>query len=247
MSSNRVPWYRRRLVGFDTETTGTDVETAQIVTASVVHYGGGQPTTVRSWVSDLDGAEIPPDATAIHGWTTEAARAQGRPAAEVVEEITTTLAEAADADRPVVVMNAPFDLTVLDRESRRHGVRPLINRAVPRVVDPRVLDKKVDPYRRGGRTLTDLCRHYVVGLENAHTADADAVAACAIVWKLAIRHPWLGRLDLGVLHEDQARWAHRQAVSLRAHFERTEGKEHLAGTVRTDWPLIPAPRTGTPW
>lgn len=241
---NALSWHRRPLVGFDLETTGTDVETARIVTASVVQYGGGQPTTVRSWVSDAGGEEIPAGATAVHGWTTDAVRAQGRPAAEVVEEITAALAQAADAGWPLVVMNAAFDLTVLDREAARYGVKDVFARSVPCVLDPRVLDKKVDPYRRGGRTLTDLAAHYMVPLDGAHSADADALAACRVMWKLAARHTWLARRPLDVLHEQQVDWAARQAESLRAYFERTDGKQEWAAGVRTDWPLIPAPRVG---
>ena len=48
------------------------------------------------------------------------------------------------------------------------------------VLDPRVLDKHIDPYRRGGRKLTDLCAHYKVALDGAHSADADAIAACRV-------------------------------------------------------------------
>ncbi|MFF1834148.1 exonuclease domain-containing protein [Streptomyces sp. NPDC058231] len=238
-----MSWHRRPLVGFDLETSGIDPETSRIVTGCAVRFGGGQPSTARSWVVD-PGVEIPAEATAVHGWTSEAARSAGRPAAEAVEEIIAALAEGADAGLPIVAMNAQFDLTLLDREARRYGIRPLFDRAVPRVIDPRVLDKKVDRFRRGGRTLTDLCRHYVVQLDEAHTAEADAVAACAVTWKLANRHPWLKRLDLADLHEQQVGWAREQAEGLRDHFARTDGKQELAASVRLEWPLVPAPRAG---
>ncbi|GHA94017.1 exonuclease domain-containing protein [Streptomyces chryseus] len=234
-----MSWHRKPFCGFDLETSGTDPEHDRIVTASVVHYGGGQPTTGRSWLAD-PGVDIPAGATAVHGITTEYARSAGCPAPDVIAEITDALAEAADLSVPIVAMNAQFDLTMLDREARRHGVRPLFERAAPRVLDPRVLDKKVDRFRKGGRTLTDLCRHYVVQLDNAHTAQADAVAACAVTWKLANRHRWLTRVDLGDLHEQQVHWAREQAEGLREYFARTDGKEHLAVSVRLDWPLIPA-------
>ncbi|MEU8834840.1 exonuclease domain-containing protein [Streptomyces sp900116325] len=238
-----MSWHRHPLFGLDFETTGVDPENARIVTGCAVRFGGGQPSLARSWVVD-PGVEIPAEAAAIHGWTSEAARSAGRPAAEAVEEITAALAEGADAGLPIVAMNAQFDLTLLDREARRYGIRPLFDRAVPRVIDPRVLDKKVDRFRRGGRTLTDLCRHYVVQLDEAHTAEADAVAACAVTWKLANRHPWLKRLDLADLHEQQVGWAREQAEGLRDHFARTDGKQELAASVRLEWPLVPAPRAG---
>ncbi|WP_326814072.1 exonuclease domain-containing protein [Streptomyces sp. NBC_01763] len=239
-----MSWHRRPLVGVDFETTGVDPENARIVTGCVVRFGGGQPSTARSWLSDAGGVEIPAEATAVHGIDTEAARSAGRPAPVVIAEITDALAEDADAGLPIVAMNAQFDLTLLDREARRYGIRPLFDRATPCVIDPRVLDKKVDRFRRGSRTLTDLCRHYVVQLNEAHTAEADAVAACAVAWKLANRHPWLKRLDLADLHEQQVHWAREQAEGLRDHFARTDGKQELAASVRLDWPLVPAPRAG---
>ncbi|WP_371793889.1 exonuclease domain-containing protein [Streptomyces albidoflavus] len=238
-------WAGRPLVGFDLETTGVDPETDRIVTGCVVRYGGGRPTEARTWLAD-PGVPIPAGATAVHGVTTEAARASGRPAADVVTEITAALVQAAAEGLPIVAMNAAFDLTMLDREARRYGVRPLGDLCSPVVLDPRVLDRQLDRYRRGGRTLTDLCRHYVVRLEAAHSADADAVAACALVWKLAARYQVLAHTELGELHDLQTRWAREQAEGLRDYFVRTPGKEHLAASVRLDWPMIPAPRGGAP-
>ncbi|MEU5834546.1 exonuclease domain-containing protein [Streptomyces diacarni] len=241
-----MTWHRRPFAGLDFETTGTDPERDRIVTGCVVTYGGGQTTDARTWISDADGVEIPAEATAVHGFTTEAARSAGRPAGAVVAEITAALASRVDRGWPIVAMNAAFDLTMLDREARRHGVTPLFDRCTPCVIDPRVLDKRVDRYRRGGRTLSDLCRHYVVTLEGAHTADADAIAACAVAWKIGNRHRWLTRMPLDQLHEEQVRWAYEQQAGLRDYFARTDGKEHLAASVRVEWPLIQAPRVGEP-
>ncbi|EMF31088.1 DNA polymerase III subunit epsilon [Streptomyces gancidicus BKS 13-15] len=241
-----LTWHRRPLLGLDLETTGTDIETARIVSAAVVRYGGGRDTDVRSWVSNMtdpDGTvtPIPAEATAVHGWTNQAARIAGRPAADVVAEVLAACATAAQSGWPLVVMNAAYDLSVLDREAVRFGVTPLFTRADPYVLDPRVLDKRVDRYRRGGRTLEDLCAHYVVDLEDAHTPEQDAKAACAVVWKLANRHRWLTRKTLSELFTAQTQWALRQQEDLRDYFARTPGKEHLATQMRLGWPYIPAP------
>lgn len=234
-----MSWFQDRMCGFDTESTGVDVENDRIVTACVVACGGGADTDSTVWLSDVGGAEIPAEAAAIHGISTEKARAEGRPAAEVIAEVTDALVEAAEAGVPIVAMNAAFDFTLLDRECARYGVKSLWARAVPLVLDPRVLDKHLDPYRRGGRKLTDLCRHYQVPLDGAHSSDADAIAACRVVWRLGSTVPDLGRLPLGELHELQASWAKQQAESLAAYFRRTPGKEVWADGVRTEWPLIP--------
>lgn len=241
-----MSWYLSRLAGFDLESTGVDVENDRIVTACVVQCGGKHPTQSATWLSDVDGVEIPTAASDIHKVTTERARAEGRPAAEVVEQLVAALAECVLAGQPIVAMNASFDLTMLDREARRHGVQPLVDIVGDdlRVIDPRVLDKKIDKFRRGGRKLEDLCRTYGVRLDGAHSADADAIAACRVAWRIGQKEPAIGGADLKFLHAKQVDWAREQAEGLADYFRRTPGKEHQADGVRTEWPLIPAQRAG---
>lgn len=238
-----MSWHTDRLAGFDLESTGVDPETDRIVTACVVQVSGGNPTQGADWLAD-PGVDIPAGAAAVHGVTTERARAEGAPAREVVEQIVAALAQVALSGVPIVVMNARYDLTMLDREARRHGVQPLTDIVGDelRVLDPGVLDKRVDRYRRGGRTLTDLCQHYGVRLDGAHTADADAVAACRVVWRIAQQYAEVGNALLDELHDLQSDWAREQAEGLAAHFRRTRGKAHLAAGIRSEWPLIPHQR-----
>lgn len=237
-------WYEGRLCGFDLETTGVDVEADRIVTACVVQCGGKQRTQSFNWLAD-PGVEIPEGAAKVHGITTERARAEGRPAAEVVEQVVAGLAESVVAGLPIVAMNASYDLTILDREARRHGVQPLtdIVGGDLRVIDPKVLDKQVSR-RKGRRTLSDLCEHYRVSLDGAHSADADAIAACRVAWRLGTTVQQLGAMSLDDLHQAQIKWAEAQGRSLAAYFARTPGKESWADGVRTEWPLIPAQRDG---
>lgn len=234
-------WHLGRLAGFDTETTGVDVESDRIVTACVVQVGGSQPVQAANWLAN-PGIDIPEGAAKIHGITTERAVAEGAPAAEVIDQVIAALAQCVSAGQPVVAMNASYDLTILDREARRHGIRPLTDLVQPVVIDPRVLDKQIDRYRRGGRKLTDLCQHYKVALDGAHTADADAIAACRVAWRIASQHPRIGGTALPDLHALQIEWAREQAESLAAYFARS-GKQAEADGVRTEWPLIPHPRT----
>lgn len=59
---------------FDLETTGIDVETARIVTAHVGAIDANGSVIERSdWLVN-PGVVIPPQATAVHGITTERAR-----------------------------------------------------------------------------------------------------------------------------------------------------------------------------
>lgn len=241
-----MTWTSRPWVGFDLETTGTNPEVDRIVSAAVVTYDGGRPARVKTWLADPC-VPIAPGATALHGITTELARTAGRPAADVVAEITAALIEAVRDEQPIVVMNAPFDLTMLEREAERYGLRSLFSAAVPMVLDPRVLDKRVDRYRSGTRRLEDLCRVYGVIHGGAHEAAADAVAACAVTETVVAWHPVLAAMPLDELHEQQVRWAADQQASLRDHFAVTPGKEHRAASCRTDWPIIPPMLTGLGW
>ena len=76
---------------FDLETTGIDVEADRIVTAHVgLLDASGTVLRARDWVAD-PGIEIPAGATAVHGITTARARAEGRPAPEVIREIIAAL------------------------------------------------------------------------------------------------------------------------------------------------------------
>lgn len=74
------PWTRGLLASFDLETTGTDPFEARMVQASVMVIGANFGVVARRWLVN-PGVEIPAEAAAIHGITTERARAEGQPAA----------------------------------------------------------------------------------------------------------------------------------------------------------------------
>ena len=232
-------WYEGPLAAFDTETTGVDVETDRIVSAAVVVQDapGTRPRVTRWLVNP--GVPVPAGATAVHGLTEEHLQRNGRWPAPVMHEIAEELAEQAAAGRPLVVMNAPFDLTLLDRELRRHRASSLDHwfEATPlRVLDPRVLDKHLDRYRKGRRTLTDLCAHYGVTLEGAHDAGADALASLDVVRAVGRRFAArLERLSPAELHTLQAVWHAAQARGLQAWFARSGTEE----VVDPAWPLRP--------
>lgn len=175
----------------------------------------------------------------MHGLTDDHLQRNGRWPAPVVDEIAQALSEQQAAGRPVVVMNAPFDLTLLDRELRRHRASPLSRYLDDRpltVLDPRVLDKHLDRYRKGRRTLTDLCAHYGIELETAHDAAADAMASLELVRAVGRRFAGrLERLSPAELHTLQAVWHAAQARGLQAWFARNGTPE----PVDPHWPLRP--------
>ena len=81
-------WIDGPLLGFDTETTGTDVTRDRIVTAALVlsHGPGREAETVATWLID-PGVEIPEAAAAVHGISTAHAREHGMQPAEALEEV----------------------------------------------------------------------------------------------------------------------------------------------------------------
>ncbi|UZJ34120.1 exonuclease domain-containing protein [Streptomyces endophytica] len=232
-------WYDGPLAAFDTETTGIDVERDRIVSAAlVVQETPRSAPRITRWLVN-PGVEIPEAAIAVHGLTADHLALHGRWPAPVVEEVARALAAQSVAGRPLVVMNAPFDLTLLDRELKRHRASSLdayLGGHPLRVLDPRVLDKHLDRYRKGRRTLTDLCAQYEVELTEAHDAAADALAALRVVRALGHRFTdRLGTLHPAELHTRQAIWYAAQARGLQAWFARSGSTE----SVDPHWPLRP--------
>ncbi|PFG40499.1 DNA polymerase-3 subunit epsilon [Georgenia soli] len=199
-------WADGPFLGFDTETTGVDVTSDRIVTAALVRRDAGA-TTVRTWLVD-PGVDIPAGVTAIHGITTEHARAHGRGPAEALEEIAAEIATAQAAGVPLVAYNAGFDLALLEHELARHGLAGLEERlpgGVRLVLDPLVLDRHVDGPRKGPRKLVDLCELYEVPTGDLHTAEVDVVATLDLLARMAARHPQLTAATPAQLHATQVR------------------------------------------
>ncbi len=213
---NGFPSWLTRVGVFDLETTGVDVRTDRIVTAHIgvldVH---GRELAARDWLAD-PGIPIPEGAAAVHGVTTEYARAHGRPAHEVVGEITGALTVLLSQGLPIVAYNASYDFSLLAHEAMRHG-HPVLTDPTP-VIDPLVLDKALDRYRRGKRTLAVVAEHYAVPLDAAHQASADAVAAGRLA--LAIAREFTLPESAAELHTRQIGWARDQAASLTEYFVR---------------------------
>jgi DNA polymerase-3 subunit epsilon len=226
-----LPQWAGMLGVFDLETTGVDTDTARIVSAHVgVLDEDGVLVERREWLVD-PGVEIPAGASAVHGISTERARRYGRAPGEVVGEILDAIRSVERRGIPLVVYNAPYDLTLLAREAARHGVEPLDGSGL--VLDPLVLDRALDRYRTGKRTLTATAGHYDVELLAAHEAGADAVAAGRLAQELARRFP----VELGVsaeqLHAMQVEWCREQTARFEEYMRRTKDASFTASGL---WP-----------
>ncbi|WP_265520681.1 exonuclease domain-containing protein [Oerskovia flava] len=206
-----MSWIDEPLLGFDTETTGVDVAGDRIVTAALVLRSPGTATEIRTWLVD-PGVPIPAEAAAIHGVTTAQAVAHGRAPGPALDEIATLITRHVARGLPVVAFNAAFDLSLLDAELVRHALPTLpqrLGRDVSPVLDPLVLDRALEPRRRGKRTLGALVEEYgVFDAGSLHTADVDVVATLDVLAAMAHRHPELADRSLADLHRFQIS-AHR--------------------------------------
>ncbi len=174
MSNTGLPEWANTIAVFDTETTGIKPDTTRIVSAHVsILNAFGEVEDAQDWLIDC-GIDIPEQATAVHGITTERMRAEGAPAPSSIQEILQRIAALTSQGIGIVAYNAAYDFTILDREAKRYELTPLLPRPI---IDPLIIDKHVDKYRKGKRTLEATAQFYGVDLSDAHNAAADAIAA----------------------------------------------------------------------
>jgi DNA polymerase-3 subunit epsilon len=223
-------WHSGVIGSYDCETTGRDPLTARLVSAAFVTSDGGR----RDFLVD-PGVEIPADTTAVHGITTEYAREHGSDPVQALEQIAELLAAHLSGGLPLVVFNAPYDLTLLEVELDRHGLRSLLARvgAIEPVIDPLVIDKAVDRFRKGKRNLESQCAHYGVQIEGAHDAAVDAIAAMEVAKALAERYPDIGQASPIELHRRQEQWKAASEADFAAYRER-RGEAYQA---EPGWPV----------
>lgn len=211
MSNTGLPEWANIIAVFDTETTGIAPDTTRIVSAHIsILNAHGEVEQPQNWLIDC-GIDIPEQATAVHGITTERMRAEGTPAAESILEIVSTLSRLLDSGIPVVAYNASYDFTILDREAQRYNLEALMS---PKpIVDPLIIDKHVDKFRKGKRTLEATAAHYGVDLTGAHDASVDAIAAGRVAQAIGKKFAADLAFPALELHDLQVQWAKEQAES----------------------------------
>ena len=227
-------WQTGVLGSYDCETTGRDPLVARLISAAFVTSDGRR----HDFLVD-PGVSIPPETTAVHGITDEYVREHGTSPTEALEQIAELLAAHLSANLPLVVFNAPYDLTLLEVELERNGLRSLAARVgrIEPVIDPLVIDKAVDRFRKGKRNLESQCAHYGVHIEGAHDAAVDAIAAMEVAKALADRYPEVGQASPAELHRQQEEW---KAASERdfAAYRQKRGEEYVA---EPGWPVRERP------
>ncbi|WP_109527166.1 MULTISPECIES: exonuclease domain-containing protein [Nocardia] len=218
-------WTELPLAGFDLETTGISIFSDRLVTASVLRIDGAD---VRAFNRIADpGIPIPPEATKVHGIDDAYVAKHGRPHADVVREVVNELYACWDEGRAIAAFNGCFDFSMLATHAPDFEVRGLI-------VDGHILDKRFDKYRPGSRKLSAVMIHYGMRLDDAHDAEADALAATRLAWKLPRQFPALAALTAPDLMQAQAAWYREQAESFRDYLHR---KGEPTDGIRLEWPI----------
>jgi DNA polymerase-3 subunit epsilon len=209
-SKLELPSWLNKIAVFDTETTGLIHDKSRIVTAALhlVDSTGQVEPGGKDWLIN-PGVPIPPESSAVHKiFDKDVADAQD--AASGVKEIVELIQGYFDQGLPVLAYNAAYDFTILHYEALRYGITPV---KFGYVIDPLVIDKTIDKYRKGKRTLVSVAERYNVPLLNAHTAADDAIAAGHVGYAIlryykALEKPVVAFPEsLQELHDLQAKWA----------------------------------------
>lgn len=199
---------------FDLETTGVCVETARIVSG----YAGrvtrdNEIQGEYNWLAN-PGIPIPEGAAAVHGINDEMVK-DAPSEAQVTAEMVDVLSRSVARGRPIVGFNIAYDLSLLNNAARRHGIAPIEDFGC--VIDPLIIDKHVDKWRKGSRKLVDSAKYYGVPLDEdaAHDARNDALATGGVAWAVLnklLTGNWEGDVTLENLHNLQVGWARDQQL-----------------------------------
>lgn len=191
-------WLNQEILGFDTETTGISTYRDRIATVSLIRRQGGVDTP-QYWVIN-PGVPMPPAAGRVNGLTDEYLQTEGVSPSVALEEVATIIAETMQRGIPVAGFNVVFDFAILEAELRRCGLATLKQRlggAIEPILDPLVLDRTLDRYRKGKRNLASVCVAYDLPLrDDFHNAQADVLATLDLLPALVGKFPQLLDMDV---------------------------------------------------
>lgn len=225
-----------KIHGFDVESTGLDKEKERVVTASLL-----SDDYSRNWLINPD-HPINPEAAKVHGITDEKVKAEGQNAAEAIEEIVSALEEVLKKGEIICGYNVIYDLTILEYEAKRYGIVSLserMNGNVAPVVDPFILEKTLNKFRGGKRTLERLSEIFNIKLD-AHDAESDARASIEVFKVLVAQaHNEGHNLDVDpmTLHTWFVTWKRRQDMAYADYLRTREYNRVENPYVPSGWPL----------
>lgn len=234
-------YFNGPLLGFDIESTGVDQFEDRVVTFSMVFSASREAEPlVLEWLID-PGVEIAEGASAVHGITTAHAQEFGKPAKDALPYIAWRMEKIVEQEIPFVIYNAPFDTTMIYNEFERYNIPVKFAREemFARVIDPLVIDKACDKYRKGSRKLTDTAKLYGYDLTNAHNSTADVEATLHITRQLG--KFFKPEMTIEQLQEFQKDAKMEQSTSFQRYLrKKTDEEGNLVdpnAVISTEWPF----------
>ena len=102
-------------------------------------------------------------------------------------------------------------------------------------IDPLVLDRALDRYRKGKKTLTDMAPVYGVDASpDAHTAEVDVQMTLDVLAGMATRFDSVKAMSAAQLHAYQVE-AHREWAIDFESFLRSKGRD---ASIDPAWPML---------
>lgn len=216
------------LVG-DAETTGISVHDDRIVQFFIgIADEAGNLVDRHEWVIN-PGVPVPQEAADVHGFDDAYLAEHGRDPVEALMEIRDVYLK--HRDLTWVFYNANFDLSILDAEFKRHGISENFGtwaRDNAVLIDPLVIDRAKDKYRKGKRTLEAVAGHYGVPFDPdaAHDALYDTKVTAKVAVKILEKYGW-------PTNQEQAACYREWAEGLETHLRKTDPDAR----VDREWPL----------
>ena len=230
-----MSWPTERTLSLDLEATSALPDEAVPVSFAMVELDGGAVTRVRHGLCQ-PGVPIPPESIAVHGITDADVEARGGTLEATISGIAETLKKVVEARCPIIIYNASYDLSVLQANYHRlFGVPMIGEKWEGMVINPLVIDRHVDRYRKGSRKLTAVAEHYGVKLTEAHTAAADATAAAMVAFAQAKKYGEVGNADPELLTHLQRGW-HQEWYEQFSAYLVGQGKDPLPSG-ENQWPV----------
>ncbi|NNN21378.1 MAG: hypothetical protein HKL80_05165 [Acidimicrobiales bacterium] len=220
------PWF-----GFDLETTGADPRVdlpVQIAVVKMDSFGNVEKDVflVKPGIAVSDGAR------SVHKITDAQIEAEGIELSDAANRLHSLLSVPIANGLPIVAMNAYFDVTISERIFDIAGVAKLNWK---NIIDPLILDRKYEKFRKGSRKLKDLCLYYKVSTGELHQALDDSIATLLLTKQIILKYPEISEFTIENLFEMQQQWHHEWAID----FDKWKQSKGYEGLTKYDfkWPV----------
>jgi DNA polymerase III subunit epsilon len=237
-SMKNMHWTELAWIGFDTESTGLDTATARIIQAAVITHDPSGELVEKDYVIYIDpGEPISASAAAIHGITAETLKEKNAmdPATGIPYLMGYIQGRSTIRGFPLVIYNAGYDWPLLMAECARI---PIFDPSrtewlKPYILDPLVIDRALDKYRKGSRKLVDVAAHYGVVMDGtAHDAAVDARASLGVMQALIEAFPELKTRNLEEMRSLQSGWYREWSNHINSYWQENGKADRVTGS----WP-----------